>query len=161
MASRHVGGVLALLRQGLTLGIEYGTHSLEALIGVAETVEEGVYEPRSLRRTPHGLAFALDNPLLRVGAFTQLAIRVDGAEVRGGQVRLRPGAGAPWRTADSVGPDRPWALAPGDRTEVEVDGAFGEGARPVTVRMELRTPAIPPLVWFEFTESPREDAVDP
>jgi hypothetical protein len=161
VASRHVGEVLSVLRQGLTLGVQFGTHPLEALIWVAETVEEGVYEAGSLRRTERGIAFALDNPPLRVGAFTYLRVVVDGAPVPGDRVRFRRGAGAPWRTPQSLGPDSPWDLAPGDRTEFEVDGMFGEGEEPLTVRLELRTPAVPPLVWFEFRESPSEAALPP
>ncbi|MGI0129206.1 MAG: hypothetical protein ACREDE_01655 [Thermoplasmata archaeon] len=154
MGSRHVGDVLSVLRQGLTLGVQFGAHSVEALLWIAETVEEGVYEPGSLHGIPGGISFALDNPLLRVGAFTHLAVLVDGAPVAGALVRFRRGAGAVWRTANSLGAGSTWDLAPGDRTEFEVQGAFGANGAPLTVRLELHTPAIPPLVWFEFTEHP-------
>lgn len=156
MGSRHLGDVLSLVRQGLTVEVEYGTHSIEALLWVAETVEESVYEPRSLRRTPDGLAFALDNPLLRVGAFASIAVRVQGEPVPNDRVRFRAGAGTPWRTAASVGAEVPLDLAPGDRTEFEVAGTFGSGAEELTVRLELVAPALPPRVWFEFVESPAE-----
>lgn len=159
MTSRHLGEVLSVVRQGLTLGVQFGTHPLEALLWVAETVEEGVYEAGSLRRTEHGVAFALDNPPLRVGAFTHLGVLVDGAPVAGDRVRFRRGEGTPWRTAESLVPNAPWDLAPGDRTEFEIDGSFGEGGGPLTVRLEFRTPAVPPLVWFEFRESPTEAAL--
>jgi hypothetical protein len=154
VGSRHVGEYLSLLRQGLTLGVQFGPHSVEALLWAAETVEEGVYVAGSLRRTPGGIAFALDNPPLRVGAFTSIRILVDGRPIAPDLVRLRCGAGAPWRGASSVGPGSELHLGPGDRTEFEVVGSFGKGAAPLTVRLELRTPAIPPLVWFEFSESP-------
>ncbi|MGA9838994.1 MAG: hypothetical protein WBF81_07145 [Thermoplasmata archaeon] len=153
MGTHHAGNLLSLVRQGLTLSVQFGPHSVEALLWVAETIEEGVYEAGSLRRTAEGIAFALDNPLLRVGAFASLAVRVNGEPVSGARVRFRPGAGTPWRTAESVTSGSSFSLAPGDRTEVEVDGRFGRPGDPVTVRIELRTPAIPPRVWLEFTET--------
>jgi hypothetical protein len=156
VGSRHVGGVLSVLRQGLTLGVQFGTHSVEALLWVAQSVEEGVYEAHSLARTSEGITFALENPLLRVGAFTSLRVLVDGAEIPGERVRLRAGAGSPWRTAASLGPDASYHLAPGDRTEFDLLGTLGRGSDPITVRLELRCPAIPPVVWFEFTENPSE-----
>lgn len=152
VGSRHVGDVLSLVRQGLTLGVQFGTHSVEALLWVAETVEEGVYEAGSLRRTAEGISFALDNPPLRVGAFTSLRVRVGEAEVTGDRIRIRPGPGTAWRTAASVGPDAPFHLGPGDRSEFDLVGEFGSVRESVTVRIELRTPAVPPLVWFEFAE---------
>jgi hypothetical protein len=154
VGSRHVGDVLSLLRQGITVGVQFGTHSVEALLWVAETVEEGVYEAGSLARSADGVTFVLDNPLLRVGLFTSLKVLIDGTEVPGEHVRLRPGAGTSWRTAGSVGPESGYSFAPGDRTEFDVRGGFGRANAPITVRLELRSPAIPPLVWFEFTESP-------
>ncbi len=157
MGAHHLGGVLSLLRQGLAVEVDYGTHSLEALVEVAETVEESVYEPHSLRRTPGGLAFALDNPPLRVGAFTSLVVRVNEVPVRPDRIRLRPALGAPWRSADAIGPDAPLALAPGDRTELVLTGEFGTASE-LTVRLELHAPAIPPRVWFEFRETPVEGA---
>jgi hypothetical protein len=161
MGARHVGDVLSLLRQGLTLGYQYGTHSIEALLWVAETVEEGVYESGSLRRSSVGIAFALDNPPLRVGAFSSLGIRVDGAPVPGDQVRFRAGPGTPWRTAAALATSAPLYLAPGARTEFELDGAYGEGGDRITIRIELQVPAVPPLVWFEFTDSATEEALEP
>jgi hypothetical protein len=161
VGARHVGDVLSLLRQGLTVGYQYGTHSVEALLWVAETVEEGVYEAGSLRRTPEGIAFALNNPPLRVGAFTSLVLRVAGVAVPSDSVRIRPGPGAPWRLATTVADSSPLYLAPGDRTEFELQGSFGHGSDPITVRLELHTPFLPPLVWFEFHESPTEVALGP
>jgi hypothetical protein len=158
VGSHHLGDLLSLVRQGLTVGVEYGAHSIEALLWIAETVEESVYEPHSLRRTADGLAFAIDNPLLRVGAFASLALRVNGTPIEGDRVRLRPGSGTDWRTASSVNAPDPLALVPGDRTEFEVVGDFGQGLSEITVRLELHTPAIPPRVWFEFVEVPAEVA---
>ncbi len=145
----------------MTIGVQFGTHSIEALLWVAQTVEEGIYEPDSLHRTADGIAFALDNPCLRVGAFTELRVLVDGTVVPGDGVRLRRGAGGTWRTASSVTPETTWDLAPGDRSEFEILGTFGQGNNSITVRLEMTTRSIPPLVWFEFNERPPEGSRTP
>jgi hypothetical protein len=154
VGTHHPRELLTVLRQGLTIGVQFGTQSVEALLWVAQSIEEGVYEANSLRRTSDGIAFALDNPCLRVGAFGQLRVRVDGVEVPGENIRFRRGPGSAWRLAGSVRPDATWDLAPGDRTEFDLIGSFGRGAGPITVRLELTTEAIPPVVWFEFSETP-------
>jgi hypothetical protein len=156
VGSRHVGDVLSLVAQGLRLGVEFGTHSVEALLWVAETVEEGVYEAKSLRWTAEGLEFALDNPPLRVGAFTSLVIRWDGSVVPADRIQWRSGPGTEWRPAESISAAAPLRLAPGDRTEFRLFGERGPRDREITVRLELHTPAIPPRVWFEFTERAEE-----
>ncbi len=161
MGSRHVGDVLSLVRQGLRLGVEFGTHSLEALLWVAETVEEGVYEPQSLRRTPDGLGFALDNPPLRVGAFSAIGVWVGGTAVPLERVLLRPGPGSPWRPASELSAAAPLDLTAGDRTEFRLVGEFGPDGEETTVRLELHQPAIPPRVWFEFTDRPEEAVLEP
>jgi hypothetical protein len=134
--------------------VHYGARSLEALLAVAETVEEAVYEPGSLRRISGGLAFALDNPPLRVGAFASVQVRVASVPVAPADVRLRKGAGTPWRTADGVTASSPFDWGPGERTEFEVAAPAPEPGKPVGVRVELRSIAIPPLVWCEIREVP-------
>jgi hypothetical protein len=155
VGGHHLGTALSLVRQGLTVGREFGVHSLEALLWVAETVEESVYAPRSLVRTHEGLAFVLSNPPLRMGAFSSLRLLLDGVEVPPGEVRFRSGADRPWRTAAEVSRLTPLELRPGEPTEVTIGRAPAEGPRAVTIRLELQSVAIPPLVWFEFTEVPR------
>lgn len=154
MVLRHLSGVLSLIQQGLTVGVEYGTHSIEALLWVAESVEEGVYESGSLRRTADGIAFALDNPPLRAAAFASVAVQVDGVPVSAENARLRVGRGKTWTTAAKVSANSPLNLGPGDRTEFLLTGSFGEGTGPMRVRIELVAPAVPPLVWFEFEGRP-------
>ena len=111
-----------------------------------------MYVDGSFGRTTGGLAFRLDNPPLRVGAFEQLRVLVDGTPIPGSSVRIRTAPETDWRTADSVNRSSPWHLGPGDRTEFEIAGTFPPGNPMLTVRIELRTEAIPPLVWFEFHE---------
>jgi hypothetical protein len=147
-------GWLSLLRQGLTLGVDYGTHSLTALLAVAETVEDSVYEAGSLHRTADGIAFALDNPPLRVGAFAELQLLVDGVAVPAERIRFRPGEGRPWRSAATVTPGWPLEWGPGDRTEFDVRVPVPDPKARVCVRVELRTYAIPPLVWCEVRAVP-------
>jgi hypothetical protein len=157
VSGHHLGTALSLVRQGLTVGREFGVHSLEALLWVAETVEESVYAPKSLIRTSTGLSFVLANPPLRMGAFSSLRLWLDGVQVPPAQARVRSGAVGAWRTAAEIGRSAPLELRPGAPTEVAIDGAPSGTERPVTVRLELESVAIPPLVWFEFTEVPRPE----
>jgi hypothetical protein len=152
--SRSPAGTLSLLRQGLTLGVDYGTRSLSALLAVAETVEEAVYEPGSLRQVPGGVAFALENPPLRVGAFVGLRVLVDGVPIAPDAVRMRKGVGTPWQSAAGVTVGSPFEWGPGERTEFEVPAPTVPAGRRVFVRIELRSLAIPPLVWCELREVP-------
>ena len=148
-----VGSLLGLLEQGLEVGVEFGTHSLEALLWVAESIEEGVYEPGSLTRTADGLRFALDNPPLRVGAFASLRLLIAGVAVPAERIRIRASPSGVMRTAETISRDRPLDLAPGDRTEFDVAGSFGPAGTEVTIRVELVTPAVPPPVWLEFHDA--------
>lgn len=154
MSDRRFGAILSLARQGLTVGLEFGPHSLEALLGIAEVVEESVYEPRSLVRTDSGIAFALANPPLRTGGFSQLRIRVNGTDVPPEAIHLRTRSAPEWRAAASVTAAAPLELEAGTRTEFRADGTWAAPSDELTVRLELRSVAIPPLVWFEFTDRP-------
>ncbi len=157
MSERRIGPVLSLLRQGLTVGVEYGAHSLEALLWVAETVENGVYRPGSLVRHDAGLAFILDNPPLRTGAFSSARLSVEGAPLAPEEVRCRVGPGGPWRRFDSISAATPLELRPGVPTEFETTATRGSAPGPITVRLELISLAIPPRVWFEFTDRARPE----
>jgi hypothetical protein len=151
---KRPNGLLALLRQGITLGVDFGPHSLETLLSVAQTIEGSVYEPGSMRRTREGLELVLDNPPLRVGAFAEIRVLVDGVAIPAERVRLRPGADDPWRSAATVTPGWTYDLGPGDRIELRIVGAAPDSRGPVRVRIELRTLAIPPLVWCEVHDTP-------
>lgn len=158
MSDHRVGTALSLVRQGLSVGREFGVHSLEALLWVAETVEESVYVPRSLVRNDRGLAFTLANPPLRAGAFSSLRLWVDRVEVSSGAVRVGKGSPRVWRIASEINESAPLELRPGEPTEVSLDRVSTGAEREVTVRLELQNIAIAPLVWFEFTEAPRPGA---
>jgi hypothetical protein len=153
VSDRRFGSLLSLLRQGFSVEKEFGTHSLESLLSVAEMVEESVYERGSLTRTSNGLSFRLNNPPLRTGAFSSLRLLVDGAPVPGERARVRGGPGLPWRDLTDISTERPLELRPGEVTEIAMGLSPPGGAKKLAVRLELQSTAIPPLVWFEFTDT--------
>ena len=155
VSTGRFAAVLLLARQGFSVGVEFGAHSLEALVGIAETVEESVYEAGSLAGTATGIAFALANPPLRTGAFGEVRLRIDGAPVPSDALRVRTAMAPDWRTASTVSALSPLELAAGVRTEFAVDGDWGPSDGELTVRLELTSVAIPPLVWFEFRDRER------
>ena len=150
MRELRIGSLLSLVRQGIELEVGYGTRSIEALLWVAETIEEGVYARGSLLRTPNGVAFRLTNPPLRVGAFSALRVAVDGRPVPTSMVRVRPGEGYPWREVAAISKVSPLELVPGRPTDVAMEHV--PTADRLTVRLELDSVSIPPLVWVEFTD---------
>jgi hypothetical protein len=152
VGGRRIGPVLSLLRQGLSLEREFGTHSLEAMLWVAETVEASVYEAGSLRLGPDGLSFALASPPLRVGAFATVRLSVNGAPVDPERVRLRTERAPEWRTSSDLDADRPVHLAPGERAEFLLLEPTVVVGSETTVRLDLTSVAIPPLVWVEFRD---------
>lgn len=144
--------MLGLLRQGLTLEVEFGTSSLESLLRIAETVEESVYEAGSLRSTDRGVRFVLANPPLRMGAFRRVSVVLNGAPVPPTEVRCRPVGAPSWADGASISEANPLCLVPGRRVEFEIGATGLAQGRETTVRLELESVAIPPLVWFEFRE---------
>jgi hypothetical protein len=152
--ARAPAGTLSLLRQGVSIELSYGTRALEALLAIAEAVEDAVYESGSLRRIPGGLAFALENPPLRVGAFAQVRVLIDEEPVAPEAVRLRKGVGSGWRTAADVTAASPLDWGPGERTEFEVTTPKRGAGQRICVRVELRSVAIPPTVWCELRDVP-------
>ena len=158
MRRLRLGSVLSLVRQTLSVGREFGLHSLEAMLWVAQSIEASVYVTGSLARSDSGLSFVLANPPLRMGAFSSFRIWVNRVEVSPTDLRFRSGEASPWRTAAEVGPAAPLEMRPGEPTEVALDRVSATGDGSVTVRLELRSVAIPPLVWMEFTDAPRPGA---
>jgi hypothetical protein len=161
VAPHRFGEAFSLLRQGLELGVEYGTHSLEALLWVAETVEESIYVPGSLVRCGDGLSFSLDNPPLRSAAFHSVELVVDGRSIRPEAVELRLGARGASRPASDLSAERPLAFTAGDRLDVTVHAACGTAGAPSEIRLALRTEAVPPPVWIEFADTVREAPTGP
>lgn len=157
MAGSRIGAVVSLVRQGLELGIDYGPHSVEALLWVAETIQESVYRAGSLRVDRQGLRFDLGNPPLRAGAFCAVRLGLDGRAIASDRVLLRPGPGTEWRAASGVSADVPIDLVAGVPIELRADGERPPPGTSITVRLELECRAIPPLVWVEFTETVRSE----
>ncbi len=155
MSSRGVAAWLSLAHQAVSLEVEFGRHALEALVGIAETVEESVYEPGSLLGTSRGVAFALSNPPLRAGAFAAVRVELNGIRVPPTALSLRPGEGQPWTSSSRISPASPFEFHPGRRTEVRVEPLPAPIGGTVRVRLELESAAIPPLVWFEFHDTVR------
>jgi len=154
MAPDRVGGWLSLLRQGLQLDVDFGTHSLEAMAWIAEVVESSIYRRGSLYRTADGIRFVLDNPPLRLGAFYRLGLQVNGTPVAPERWTIRAGSAAA-RTAASVGAASPVELRAGE--PVEVAASIGPLVGTVRVRLELDSVAIPPRVWMEFDDEVRAE----
>jgi hypothetical protein len=153
--SSSVGRACSVARQGIELGIDFGVHSVEALVWIAETIEESVYRVGSLARTPEGIRFSLSNPPLRAGAFSAFRVAWNGTPVDPVHLRLRAGPDAEWRTGASVAPAALVDLLPGRTIDVTARVPPAEIGPTATVRVELECPAIPPLVWVEFRDAVR------
>jgi hypothetical protein len=152
----RLGSLVRLAGEVVRLESEFGARSIESLLWIATTVEASVYVPRSLTRTPTGLAWAIANPPLRVGAFSEVRILIDGAPVPKDRVRLRTGPARPWRSSSELSEDRPLELQGGVGVEFEADGSVIDARGPRVVRMEFQSVAIPPLVWLEIRDRLRE-----
>ncbi|MFZ1024452.1 MAG: hypothetical protein WAN87_10000 [Thermoplasmata archaeon] len=153
MSPAHLSRDLSLLRQGISIGAEFGPHALVMLARIAEIVEDSVYAPQSLWATPQGIRFVLQNPPLRVGAFGSIQARVNGVEAPPERARFRTAGQEGFRSFRDVSRDLPLTMIPGQRTEVELDLAAPLPKGPVTIHLSVRSIAIPPLVWFEFTDT--------
>lgn len=155
MVRVHLRIDLDLVRQGVSLGAQFGLKSLELLGSFAELIERSVYEPESLRRTPDGFGFVLRNPPLRMGAFSALRLFVDGERVAPEGAFVHPG-----------GRDAPIAFAAisaADPVEIPIGRRTYIAARRPSIRdgkhqlrLEFQSVAIPPPVWFEFEDTLRD-----
>lgn len=145
---------LGLLGEGLRIGHEYGFRSLEELTRIAVFLQGAVYEAKSLRAIPDGVAFALHNPPLRMGAFSSLALHWDEQPVPAAACTVRPAAdAAPTRFSD-ITREAPVVFPTGERIEFTAQvPPPSRGAH--TVRLELRSLAVPPLVWLRLTDHVR------
>jgi len=151
MGLRHLHGDVGLLRETVTLLREFGLHSAERLAHVAEFLEKSVYAPRSLHAVPGGVGFTLLNPPLRVGAFSSIRVAWDGQFLPPDRVFVRTEGHAVERPLTDIDLTRPIELRPGQRIEFRLNGV-AEDSGPHRVRLELQNIAVPPLVWFEFSD---------
>jgi len=151
MPRGHLRMDLSVVRQGLHLAREFGLRPLEELARVAELVEHSVYEAGSLRSGEDEIRFTLLNPPLRMGAFSRIGLAWDGVPIPPDRAWIRlPGAPGP-SALSLVTVSSPVTIPIGERTE------FGFSIAPVpagahAVRLELQSVAVPPLVWFDFTD---------
>ena len=116
--------------------------------------------PGSFVRTRTGVAFALANPPLRSGAFRAIRARIQNEPVGAEHIRVRRGPGQAWRTAGSVNEAHPFEWNTGDPAEFDIDWLDRPRPGRLTVRLELDSIAIPPLVWLEFVGVPEPLAVE-
>ncbi|MCI4352260.1 MAG: hypothetical protein L3K14_02590 [Thermoplasmata archaeon] len=151
MGLRHLRGDVTLLREAVSLVREFGLHSAERLAHVAAFLERSVYAPRSLHALPGGVGFTLLNPPLRVGAFSSIRVLWDGQRVPPDQLFIRGEGQAIERPVTDITNSRPVELRPGQRIAFRLAGVPA-GPGPHRVRLELQSIAIPPLVWFEFSD---------
>jgi hypothetical protein len=147
----RLGVDLGLLRAGLEIGRGFGLHSLEEMARIALYLESAVYDRGSLRHVPDGIAFALHSPPLRMGAFQRASLMWDG--------ELLPLADCTARPADRPAPARFDAIDRAHPLVLPVGGRIEFAARmpppdagPHTIRVELESVAIPPVVWFQVTD---------
>lgn len=156
MGHSHLRVDLGLVRQGVHLAIDFGLQPVEELTRVAELLEHSVYELGSLRGDGREVRFVLRNPPLRTGAFGSVRLFWDGAP--------QPTAGA-WaagpdgtrRPLDALRRESPLLLPVGRRTRFGFPFA-GPVAGVHRVRLELRSVAIPPTIWMEFSDRLQEEA---
>jgi hypothetical protein len=154
VARHRFGSLFRLAGEAIHVEFEFGTQTLQTLARIAQAVEESVYVKGSLVRTPTGLGFRLANPPLRIGAFSQIRVFLNGTPIAGPQTHLRVGPDGPWRSADTVSATAPLELQAGTSMDIALDGPVPDG--PLTLRLELQNVAIRPLVWCELRESARE-----
>lgn len=151
VASGHFRLELGLVGQGLHILTGFGLRPLEEMVSVAELLEHSVYEHGSLWYDGRVLGFALLNPPLRMGAFSRAALWVDGRPLASESVVVRPGDQREPRRLDSLSPESPVTLPVGERTRFHAE-VPGLEDRPHDIRLELTSVAIPPRVWFSFTD---------
>ncbi|HZY69876.1 MAG TPA: hypothetical protein VFF67_02715 [Thermoplasmata archaeon] len=156
MVRVHLRLDLGLVRQGVSLGVQYGLRSLEVLGSFAELIEHSVYEPASLRRTADGFGFTLRNPPLRMGAFSALRLLLDGVPVPPDSAFLQPGGRPDAIPFSALSAAHPVEIPIGRRTRITVRHPPVDDGRH-HVRLEFQNVAIPPLVWFEFEDMVREE----
>ncbi|MCI4362839.1 MAG: hypothetical protein L3K13_00825 [Thermoplasmata archaeon] len=152
MDLRSIRSRLALVQQGAVIGWAFGTDSLAGLLRGAELLRENMLEPSSFRAGPDGLRFQLRNPPLRTGAFASVSARVDGVPISPERAFVDPGSAGVERSFASIDRRSPVELAVGVRHRFRLETVTKASVGEHTIRLELRSVAIPPTSWLEFTE---------
>lgn len=149
--SFHLRADLGLVRQGLRLALDYGVRPLEEMVRVAELIESSVYEHGSMTTDGRNVRFRLLNPPLRMGAFSSIALRWDGAAIPPSDATIASADSQSPRRFESISQAEPATIPIGRRTAI----AFETDRREIAVhrvRLELKSVAIPPMVWLEFAD---------
>ncbi|MCI4357604.1 MAG: hypothetical protein L3J95_04460 [Thermoplasmata archaeon] len=154
MGLREIALDFSLLRQGLSIEHEFGAAAFAELVRVGRFLEHAFYESGSLCRTERGVTFVLLNPPLRMGAFGSARLLFDGVPVAAERSSFEVEGGGHSRPFSEIDPLHPMVLAPGQRVRffMELDPP-GPGRH--EVRLELKSVAIPPLVWIEIFDTVR------
>ena len=89
-----------------------------------------------------------------MGAFGAASVRWNGLELPPSSVSVRFANGSPTVRLDELTRSTPLVLPVGVRSTFDLRGVE-VGAGPQRVRLDLHSVAIPPRVWFEFSEEVR------
>jgi hypothetical protein len=146
---------LSVLRQGLTVGVEFGFGSLEELARIGWELERGIYPIGTLESAPEGVRFRLWNPPLRIGAFSSIHARWDGAPVDPMRSWVSTDRAPTPRTLDSVTRGAPLELGVGEGSVFVLGPPAGPSPGRHRVRIEWLSSAVPPTVWIEFEDEVR------
>jgi hypothetical protein len=146
---------LSVFRQGLYVGFEFGARALAHLTSVGELIQQNVYETGSLRLAGDRVEFVLRNPPLRMGAFSSLGVAFDSTPLAPDVVEVDPGTAGTWY------PSAPITIPVGQRTRIRLKVHPTPTVGAHHVRLELRSLAIPPLVWLEFVDVLRHSTALP
>ena len=150
--ARHLVQDVSLFRQGLSLLSEVGTHGLGEMVRTAEFLQRSVYEDGSFRVDGDGFAFRLLNPPMRVGAFHEVALAMDGRPIDPAESFVAEGTSPTLRPLATLSRERPLHLLPGQGARFRARCADLLPRQRHTVQLTLRNVAIPPRVWIRFTE---------
>jgi hypothetical protein len=151
MGGSHLRVDFGLIVQGLSLSWQFSLRSASAFAGLGEFVLRNVYEFGSLTRTPTGLSFNLRNPPLRMGAFSGIAVFLDGNQVPPSAIRLQFADEPNLLSLAQVSAENPVVIPIGRRTRFSLDTPPVSPGRH-GFRLEMQSVAIPPLAWFEFDD---------
>lgn len=155
MGGRHLLVDLSLVRQGLVIESEFGTHALAGMVRVAEFLESSIYRRGSLRRSgPDSFRFTLVNPPMRLGAFLWAQLSWNGKVLEPHLSRVGSPDGG-FRAFQELSRKEPLVLGIGET--VEFEGPLPrvlDSGRP-TVTLALKSVAIPPTVWIRITDELR------